>query len=639
MKKAVNITLGGIIFNIEEDAYNKLNDYLESIKKRYKTKKEQTEIMDDIEAGIAEKFSRGAGSKKQAITIKDVQQVVKVMGSAEEIADEKEDNDKDNEINFQPARRLYRDPDDVVIAGICSGLAAYFGIDPVFVRLIFFLLIFANGVGILAYFILWIVVSKADSSAQKLEMRGRPVNIKKLEEAVKDKSKIIKREGINAWKNLSKNKPLIYKIMNLPILIFQQLINFMRRLFRIIWPAMGIILGLIFALSMIVTILALTLVTGIMLFNINSPYIISDVNLAEIASNVAYYFVILSTYVIALIPIIFILLLGLALIKRKNVFTLMLSGILVSIWILAIATVSISGLKLAPTIHQAVREVQNIEVVTQNFNYDNFTKLYLGGNFKASIIKGEEFSIIAKGEEKDIQRMNFNIEDGQLQIMQERIKRPGICVFCFDKPVEVEIIMPELASYVGIHSANAEISDFSEDIYISLGESARLKFNSYIEQNITGSLAGVSSKLEIINSPLTLDMKLDGFARLEAEGSDCESVIINQDTLSRTTLGGQSENLQAELEGSSRLYAFKLSAQNATIKATSHSQAQIKAIDSLQVIASEHGRVLYRGMPKDLNKKVYQAGIIKEDDNFDIDDFNKNSRVFIDDALEVPVRF
>ena len=383
MKKAINITLGGIIFNIEEDAYLELNDYLESIKKRYKTKKEQAEIMDDIESGIAEKFSRGASAKKQAITMKDVKQVIKVMGSAEEIADEEEeDNEKEDDFNFQPAKRLYRDPDDVVIAGVCSGLAGYFGIDPVFVRLIFFLLIFANGIGFLAYFILWIVVPKAQTSAQKLEMRGRPVNIKKLEEAVKDKSKMIKREGKNAWNNLSKNKSLFYKIINLPIIIFQQLINFIRRIFRFIWPVAGITLGIIFTLSMALASLALTLAAGILLFNINSPYIISDINLAQITSSAAYYFVVFSAYIIALVPVIFILLLGLALIKRKNVFTPVLSSVLISAWILAIAVVAVGGLKLAPDVHQAVQEAQNIEAVSRGFNYDNFNKLYLGGNFK-----------------------------------------------------------------------------------------------------------------------------------------------------------------------------------------------------------------------------------------------------------------
>ena len=113
------------------------------------------------------------------------------------------DVEPDNKEDENKNKKLYRNPDDVIIAGVCSGLAAYFGIDPVAVRLAFFVAIFAQGLGFWIYIILWIVMPMAKNSAQKLEMRGKPVNIKRIEENIKEKSKHI-REGIKK-KKISKN--------------------------------------------------------------------------------------------------------------------------------------------------------------------------------------------------------------------------------------------------------------------------------------------------------------------------------------------------------------------------------------------------------------------------------------------------
>ena len=88
---------------------------------------------------------------------------------------------------------MYRDPDSRVIGGVCSGLSAYFGIDPVFLRLIFLIAFFGFGVGLLIYLILWIVLPEARTTAQKLEMRGEKVNVSNIGNFVKDEFNNMKR--------------------------------------------------------------------------------------------------------------------------------------------------------------------------------------------------------------------------------------------------------------------------------------------------------------------------------------------------------------------------------------------------------------------------------------------------------------
>ena len=106
-------------------------------------------------------------------------------------------------------------------------------------------------------------------------------------------------------------------------------------------------------------------------------------------------------------------------------------------------------------------------------------------------------------------------------------------------------------------------------------------------------------------------MNLDGFARMEANDLKCENIIINQDTLSRATLGGEAENLKAELSDNAKLYAFDLEIQNADVKAGDLSQAQVNAVKELQAAATDNATILYKGDMGDLKNKNYQNGRIE----------------------------
>ncbi|MEC7771304.1 MAG: PspC domain-containing protein [Bacteroidota bacterium] len=192
MNKTVNINLANTLFHIDDDAYNKLRRYLESIRRSFAGTKGSDEIIADIEARIAELFLEKMENERQVITHKEVDQVIEVMGQPEDyMVDEDifEDEPKKSyaESSTNRAKKLYRDIDHKYIGGVCAGLEHYLGIDALWIRLIFILLaVFTSGFGFIAYILLWILVPEAATTSQKLDMRGEPVNISNIERKVKE---------------------------------------------------------------------------------------------------------------------------------------------------------------------------------------------------------------------------------------------------------------------------------------------------------------------------------------------------------------------------------------------------------------------------------------------------------------------
>jgi phage shock protein PspC (stress-responsive transcriptional regulator) len=192
MKKTLNINIKGIIFYLDEDAYTKLNAYLEEIKTHFRNKKGQEEIINDIENRIVELFQQKLNDKKQVIVIADVEEIIGIMGHPVDF-DEDSEEELTSQLNRQKGKkRLFRNIDDRMLGGVCSGLGSYFNIDATVVRIIFLLALFIGGSSILVYLVLWIVIPPARTVSDKLEMQGDPVTISNIEKAFKEEMNEIK---------------------------------------------------------------------------------------------------------------------------------------------------------------------------------------------------------------------------------------------------------------------------------------------------------------------------------------------------------------------------------------------------------------------------------------------------------------
>lgn len=189
MNKTVNINLAGVFFHIDEDAYSKLQHYLEAIKRSFANTPGYDEIIADIEARIAELFSEKMKTERQVISSREVEEVIAVMGQPEDyMVDEDifEDHSYDRP-KTRSRKQLYRDCENAYVGGVSSGLAHYLGIRSIWVRLLWILLtIFSSGAFILIYVALWIFVPEAVTTAEKLAMRGEPVNISNIERRIKE---------------------------------------------------------------------------------------------------------------------------------------------------------------------------------------------------------------------------------------------------------------------------------------------------------------------------------------------------------------------------------------------------------------------------------------------------------------------
>ena len=184
MKKVVTVGIGGRSFVIDEDAYQKLERYLAKFRQKTGEGSEAADIMEDLEQRIAELFSEELSGKGEVVSISMVNRVIDQLGmpdgSPAEDFSEGNSNATVNTPPFAATKRLYRDPDNRVIGGVCSGLGHYLNIDMVIIRVIFAISLFMGGLGFWAYIIFWIVAPQAMTASQKCEMRGIPVTAENL---------------------------------------------------------------------------------------------------------------------------------------------------------------------------------------------------------------------------------------------------------------------------------------------------------------------------------------------------------------------------------------------------------------------------------------------------------------------------
>ena len=168
MKKTLNINIGSRVFNIDEDAYDLLSRYLESIKKYFQKINIEDDVFQDIENRISEKFN-SILKNRESLNIDDINNIIKEMGTLDDFKEAYNDfdtNDFNNQNNESKTtgkgKRIYRNTSDKVIAGVASGLANYFSVDPIIFRLIFIVSLF-TGFGLIAYIIFWIGIPANDS--------------------------------------------------------------------------------------------------------------------------------------------------------------------------------------------------------------------------------------------------------------------------------------------------------------------------------------------------------------------------------------------------------------------------------------------------------------------------------------------
>lgn len=220
MNKTVTINIAGLVFHIDEDAYNKLDTYINAVRNSIQ-QDEKEEIIADIEARIAELFADRIDSQTAVIRMNNVDEIINIMGKPEDYIIEEENVNSNQSFqssaSFKQPKKVYRDGEKRILGGVCAGLGHYLNVDVVWIRIIFILLFFLYGLSTLVYFILWIIIPKARTVADVLEMKGEPVNISNIEKQF--------RQGISSsYQTLKTNgksaADIIRKVIGISLIVF-----------------------------------------------------------------------------------------------------------------------------------------------------------------------------------------------------------------------------------------------------------------------------------------------------------------------------------------------------------------------------------------------------------------------------------
>ena len=433
MKRNISINISGIIFHVEEDGYDSLKNYLESITRYFSHYEDSKEIVDDIESRIAEIFLTKLGPSKQVITQYDVEAVIATMGNVEDFAAEEmleEDTyqyqqqrtsqtvDPDPESRrklFRDTRRkvlggvaagiayyfrtdplwvrifillalfadifitvgalstitiiayvvcwivvpgredlvpdeklkkLFRDPDDKVLGGVCGGIAAYFGVDATIVRLVFVVAIFFGGVSIIVYPILWIITPLAVTLTDKMQMKGEPVTLSNIESSIK-KNFRVSEEGEES----TMLKAVLFPFRLLGA-IFSNLGRAIGPLLIFLGEAARVLAGLLLAFIGGTLLIALISVAGVLLGTTNNSYefAVNDIELNipwEVLENSVPTAGIIFLLIALIIPALLIVLSGISIAIKRWVINAPVGWSALGVWFVALIGASVTLLPIA----------------------------------------------------------------------------------------------------------------------------------------------------------------------------------------------------------------------------------------------------------------------------------------------------
>ena len=389
MNKTTSINLGGYFFHIDEDAFRKLSNYFDAVK-RSLSPDGREEIINDIESRISELFTEKLGTTKQVIGLKEVDDIIAIMGQPEDYKIEEETPKNDFQSNYtlsSSSKKLYRDKENSFLGGVLSGLGHYLGVDPLWLRIIMVILFFGFGTGLVLYIILWILIPEAVTNSQKLEMKGEPINISNIEKKVK--------EGINEisdkFSNLDQDK-MATNAKNGAERIGNTISEIVTSIFNVISKIIGSFIVLISSMTLISII-----ISGIaMVFFSSMPdnFLYNHIH-TPFSFETPIWIQGLLLIIVVGIPIFYLLILGLKLLtSRIKSIGNTINYSLLAIWIIGLASVLFLTIKeisqnaytgkdiekvainLKPTDTLAIKFISNNLYGKDNYDYENFEVIH-----------------------------------------------------------------------------------------------------------------------------------------------------------------------------------------------------------------------------------------------------------------------
>ncbi len=607
MKKNISINIGGIIFHIEEDGYEKLQQYLSEINTYFKKYEDYSEILSDIESRIAEIFSGKLNKEKEVINAEDVDQLIVTMGTVSDFASmeegEEEFESASSETQSEGSKRLYRDkkrkiiggvcaglahyykvdalwarilflilffgfliippasglaliiylalwiavpgnddleedkrikkfyrnPDDKVIGGVSSGLAAYFNVDVAIVRLLFVLSVLFFGSGVIVYIVLWLIAPEAETMTEKMQMKGDPVTLSNIESSVKK----------NLSSDPNKDENALVTILLFPFRligkIFEVLGKALGPLIIVLGKALRIVVGLFLMVFSFVVLISVLAVAAAILGLLISPEVVLDGLPVEILTTIVPGYVAISGIFAIGIPIFALGLLGLRLITLKSQTSTTVAWSMVGIWFIALLiSLSFVPRLVSEFIEDNTRtEIQTFESIDQQLVLDINQLEIEDGDFVHLTIRPHSDSLIkivkefnssgsSKGDAlKNSEMITYGISmidsvilfDSNIQFKDEAVFRGQNLDMTMYIPMGQKFIMKQSLDeiiYRTIYHYDYRVSDMGDNVFVfnNLDDLTCLTCDPSLDNgNYTGSNLDFTKVFDIADTVISITIK------------------------------------------------------------------------------------------------------------------------------------
>jgi phage shock protein PspC (stress-responsive transcriptional regulator) len=521
MKKALHISIAQTLFVIEEDAHARLDAYLNSVRDHFTSTEGHEEIQNDIEARIAEQLLE---SGEKVITLPTVERILDIMGEVEDFDESPSPGPAASSAGSQE-RKFYRNPDDMLIAGVCSGLGAYLGIDPVWVRLVFIASVFLSGFGILLYAILWLIAPEARTRAQKLEMYGSPITLetlgKNFTNTVREQMKTIQSKS-SGWKEG------LRKAIAFPFRLIGSLV---RGIVRMTGPVLRVTTGIILVITSVCVLIAAMIAGGALVSE--NIMLFENITFQSLLPGTAHWMLAAGIALAIGVPAFFVFLGGISLLRKRNMFTAPASFSLFAVWLASLVALGFGGTQAAANYQTMVAISPAYQPVTRSLPVSGrITGVEARNGMRLTVVHGTTTSLTATGKESAIQRINAQEENGTL-VLRHLSAPEQFCLFCFDNEPELMLTIPSPVESFHIalqHGSDARANMSAQNLrveltngsYLSLAGSAStseftLKHGSLLDgMQFTAGEAAVQAS-NGSRAELTVSKSLQAFAEHGSE--------------------------------------------------------------------------------------------------------------------------
>jgi len=631
MNKTISINIGNTNFNINEDAYKLLRSYLDSIKKYFHKMDPDHEIVKDIENRIAENFLTKLGENKSSIDISDVRDLIKIMGTLEDFKEAyniDEIDDQNKKINN--ANRLYRNTSDKIIGGVASGIANYFSIDPLLLRVSFVLATIFGGFGILIYIICWIAIP--GNSAKELvgkEFYRDPDNkivagvaagianyfnidvsfiriffilslfiggfgiiayliilvsskeAKTVSEKMNMQGSKITLENIEKFINKklnTKEENSFVKIILLPFRIIEPILNFVlgavKTVLSVLFPIIFIILLLIITVLLAVfTLSHIGIIEFVPIQIMTDNFFIDGINVSYLISALPLYLII-TIYVNIILTLIITIMTMKTFIRRKGISTSLI--ILLCIWFfLSISSIAAFTKNLDSLDSKNLLKYSTEFIIEKEIFLEEFKGIKISAPVLINIVEADSFSVIMNGDDKYMKELKVIVENNVLKISNKRRRyRWNQWEYFNNKKITFNIAMP-MIDYIKLSAASKALITMSETLSLETSLSS-------------------SSEMEYYGNINNLDIRMSSAANAKINGSIYNSVI-DMSSGAELVLIGEGNSMKADMSSAADLDAKEFPCNTIWLDLSSGSDAHVQSTEIINLDLSSGSDAYHYG--------------------------------------------